>query len=251
MEKIRIRAEILTNPAILIPCLNEGDRLLETVKNLEDELGKDFDLILIDGGSTDGSINQVISLPLKILQSVVITNKGKGLSYDLYLGFKEVVDKYKYVMTLDGNNKDDVKNLRRVFDFALSNKMDFVQGSRFLPGGISRNLPKDRYLGIKLFISPIVSFAAQKIFTDPSNQCRVLSNKAINELMNIDINRFKRYDFFFFIPIRLTHSSHLVSEFPVTRSYPDDGTTPTHIPKSRYLRLGLDLIRIAITHKKY
>ena len=251
MEKIRIRAEILTNLAILIPCLNEGDRLLKTVKNLEDELGKDVDLVLIDGGSTDGSINQVMSLPLKILQSVVITNKGKGLSCDLYLGFKEVADKYKYVMTLDGNNKDDVKNLRRVFDFAVSNRMDFVQGSRFLPGGISRNLPKDRYLGIKFFISPITSFAARKIFTDPSNQCRVFSNKAMNELVKIDISRFKRYDYFFFIPIRLSRANYLTSEFPVTRSYPDDGTIPTHIPKSRYLRLGLDIIRIAITHKKY
>lgn len=251
MEKIKVREKILTNPALLIPCLNEGNRLLETVKNLEEELGNKFDLILIDGGSTDGSINKVLNLPLEILQCVIITNKGHGLSFDLYLGFEEVANKYKYVMTLDGNNKDDVKNLKSVFNFALSNKMDFVQGSRFLPGGISRNLPKDRHLGIKLFISPIISLAARKIFTDPSNACRFFSNKAISELIKIDINKFKRYNYFFFIPIRLSRANYLISEFPVTRSYPDDGTTPTHIPRSRYLRLGIDIIKIAIFHKKY
>ena len=251
MEKIILRTEVLTNLAILIPCLNEGERLVKTVKDLENELGNDFDLILIDGGSTDGSIQQVISTPLKILQSVFITNIGKGLSYDLYVGFKEVVDKYEYVMTLDGNNKDDAGRLREIFDFASNKKIDFVQGSRFRPGGISRNLPRDRYVGIKYFISPIISIASRKVFTDPSNQCRVFSKKAITFLIKTDISKFKRYDYFFFIPITLSRSGYTTAEFPVTRSYPDDGMIPTHIPKSRYLRIGLDILKIAITHKKY
>ena len=179
MEKITLRAKILTNPAILVLCLNEGERLIKTVRELENELGNDFDLILIDGGSTDGSIQQVISTHLKILQSVFITNIGKWLSYDLHVCFKEVVDKYEYVMTLDGNNKDDAGKLREIFDFASNKKIDFVQGSRFRPGGISRNLPRDRYVGIKYFISPIISIASRKIFTDPSNQCRVFSKKQL------------------------------------------------------------------------
>ena len=251
MEKMILRAEIFKNPAILVPCLNEGERLIKTVSDLENELGNDFDLILIDGGSTDGSIKQVISTPLKILQSVLITNAGKGLSFDLHAGFKEVLDKYEYVITLDGNNKDDVRNLRNIFDFASSNKIDFVQGSRFRPGGISQNLPLDRYIGIKFFISPIISIASRKIFTDPSNQCRIFSKKAINLLVKVDISRFKRYDYFFFIPIRLSRSHYLTSEFPVTRSYPRTGKIPTHISKSRYFMIGLDLVRMAITHKKY
>ena len=185
------------------------------------------------------------------LQSILITNKGKGLSHDLYMGFNEVVDKYEYVMTLDGNNKDDVRNIRKIFHFAITHKIDFIQGSRFRPGGISQNLPRDRYLGIKFFISPIISIVSRKIFTDPSNQSRVFSKRAIDYLTKTDIDKFKRYDFFFFIPIKLSRSGYLTSEFPVTRSYPDDGTVPTHIPKSRYLRLGFDLLRIAASFKKY
>lgn len=251
MEKIIVRSEISKNPAILVPCLNEGERLIKTVRNLENELGNDFDLILIDGGSTDGSIQQVISTPLKILQSVLITNAGKGLSFDLHAGFKEVFDKYEYVITLDGNNKDDVRNLRKIFEFTSIGKIDFVQGSRFQPGGISQNLPLDRYIGIKLLISPIISIASRRIFTDPSNQCRVFSKKAIKLLINVDISRFKRYDYFFFIPIKLSRSGYLTSEFPVTRRYPGDGTIPTHIPKSNYFRIGIDIVRMALTHKKY
>ena len=78
MEKIMIKPENLSNLAIIIPCLNEGQRLIKTVENLEIELGNEFDLIIVDGGSTDGSIQQLISTPLKILQSILITNKGNG-----------------------------------------------------------------------------------------------------------------------------------------------------------------------------
>lgn len=251
MEKILIRPERLSNLAIIIPCLNEGQRLIKTVENLEIELGDEFDLIIVDGGSTDGSIQQLTSTPLKILQSILITNKGKGLSYDLYMGFTEVVDKYDYVMTLDGNNKDDVKNIRKIFSFAVSHQIDFTQGSRFRLGGISRNLPRDRYLAIKFFISPIISIASRKFYTDPTNQCRVFSKRTINFLTKIDISKFQRYDFFFFIPIKLSRSGYSISEFPVTRSYPDDGSVPTHIPKSRYPKLGYDLVRLVFSHKRY
>jgi glycosyltransferase involved in cell wall biosynthesis len=251
MEKIIVRPEILSNLAILIPCLNEGERLIKTVKNLEIELGNEFDLIIVDGGSTDGSIQQLLDTPLRILQSILITNKGKGLSHDLYMGFNEVLDKYDYVMTLDGNNKDDVRNIRKIFNFAVKYKIDFTQGSRFRPGGISQNLPLDRYLGIKLFISPVISIVSRKFFTDPTNQSRVFSKKAISYLTKTDINKFKRYDFFFFIPIKLSRSGYSTSEFPVTRSYPDDGSIPTHIPKSRYPRLGYDLVRMAINYRNY
>jgi glycosyltransferase involved in cell wall biosynthesis len=251
MEKIVLRPKILSNLAIIIPCLNEGERLIKTVENLEIELGDEFDLIIIDGGSTDGSIQQLVRNPLKILQSILISNKGKGLSHDLYIGFNEVVDKYEYVMTLDGNNKDDVRNIRKIFNFAVSNKIDFTQGSRFRSGGISRNLPRDRYLGIKFFVSPIISMASRKFFTDPTNQSRVFSKNAINYLTKTDIDKFNRYDFFFFIPIKLSRSGYSTSEFPVTRNYPDDGSVPTHIPKSRYPRLGWDIVRIAVSYKKY
>jgi glycosyltransferase involved in cell wall biosynthesis len=251
MEKIILRPENLSNLAIIIPCLNEGQRLIKTVENLEIELGDEFDLIIVDGGSTDGSVQQLINTPLKILQSILITNKGKGLSHDLHIGFNEVVDKYDYVMTLDGNNKDDVRNIRKIFNFTVTYKIDFTQGSRFRSGGISRNLPRDRYLGIKFFISPIISIASRKFFTDPTNQSRVFSKKAINFLAKTDINKFKRYDFFFFIPIKLSRTGHSTSEFPVTRNYPDDGSIPTHIPKSRYPRLGWDIVRIATSYKKY
>ena len=251
MEKIILRPKILSNLAIIIPCLNEGQRLISTVENLEIELGDDFDLIIVDGGSTDGSIQQIVNNHYRILQSILISNKGKGLSHDLYIGFNEVVDKYEYVMTLDGNNKDDARDIRKIFNFAVINKIDFTQGSRFRPGGISRNLPRDRYLGIKFFVSPIISMSSRKFFTDPTNQFRVFSKKAINYLAKTDIDKFNRYDFFFFIPIKLSRSGYSTSEFPVTRNYPDDGSIPTHIPKSRYPRLGWDIVRIATRYKKY
>ena len=103
----------------------------------------------------------------------------------------------------------------------------------------------------KVLFFPIISIASRKVFTDPSNQCRIFSKKAISFLVKTDISKFKRYDYFFFIPIKLSRAGYTIAEFPVTRSYPDDGTIPTHIPKSRYPRLGWDIVRIATSYKKY
>ena len=83
MEKITIIPENLSNLAIILPCLNEGQKLIKTVENLEIELGNEFDLIIVDGRSTDGSIQQLISTPLKILQSILIANKGNGFIFSI------------------------------------------------------------------------------------------------------------------------------------------------------------------------
>ena len=78
-----IRPENLSNLAIIIPCLNEGQRLIKTVENLKIELGNECKLIIVDGRSTDGSIQQLISTPLKILQSILITHKGNGFIFNI------------------------------------------------------------------------------------------------------------------------------------------------------------------------
>lgn len=248
---IKLRERKKQNLALLIPCLNEGGRLIRQIDALEEELDVGFDLILIDGGSKDGSIETIIKKSPKILQSVIISHKKHGLSFDLHLGLGAVSQDYRYVMTLDGNGKDDVRNLRKMFEYSQLHDFDFVQGSRFIHGGSSINLPRDRYFGIKLFLSPIITLFSRKYYTDPSNQCRVFSQRAIEMVTQIDISKFLRYDYFFYIPIRLSRSNFAVSEFPVTRVYPADGSVPTHIKKSHYFRLGVDLLKVSTTWKKY
>ena len=116
----------------------------------------------------------------------------------------------------------------------------------FIGGGIDSVVGRAHYAALHLDGKFDLKFG---IFSKNRN----ISYKTakIYNLEKRNINNFKRYDFFFFIPIKLSRSGYSTSEFPVTRSYPDDGSIPTHIPRSRYLRLGLDLVRMATSYKKY
>jgi glycosyltransferase involved in cell wall biosynthesis len=248
---IELRSKIEGNVALLIPSLNEGQRLVSQIQSLEKEIGRDLDLIIVDGASTDGSIEKIISLNPTILRYVMTSHAKRGLSFDLFASLKMISNQYEYILTLDGNGKDDVTKLMSMIRYAKDNKFDFVQGSRFLKNGTSDNLPLERYFGIKLFISPIVSIFSRTLFTDPSNQCRIFSQKAANLVTSVDSTKFERYDFFFFIPIKISRSGLKVSEFPVRRSYPKEGPIPTHIRRSHYAKLAIDLIKVGFRWRKY
>ncbi len=251
IEIKELRNQVEGNVALLIPSLNEGQRLVRQIQSLEREIGSDLDLIIVDGASTDGSIEKIISLKPTILRYVMTSHAKRGLSFDLFASLKMISKQYEYILTLDGNGKDDVTRLMSMIRYAKENKFDFVQGSRFTKNGSSENLPLERYFGIKLFISPIVSMFSRTIFTDPSNQCRILSQRAANLVTSVDSTKFKRYDFFFFIPIKISRSGLKVSEFPVRRSYPKEGPTPTHIRRSHYAKLASDLIKVGFRWRKY
>ena len=251
IEINELRKQVEGNVALLIPSLNEGERLVGQIRALEKEFGSDIDLIIVDGASADGSIEKVISLKPFVLRSVITSHVKLGLSFDLFVSLKMIANQYDYILTLDGNGKDDVTRLMSMIRYAKENELDFVQGSRFVKNGLSENLPLERYLGIKLFISPVVSLFSHFIFTDPSNQCRIFSRKAATLVTSVDPKRFERYDFFFFIPIKISRSGLKVSEFPVRRSYPKEGPVPTHIRRSHYAKLASDLIKVGLRWKKY
>jgi len=251
IEIIELRNKVEGNVALLIPSLNEGQRLVKQIQSLEKEIGSNLDLIIVDGASTDGSIEKVISLKPTILRYVMTSHAKRGLSFDLFTSLKMISNQYEYILTLDGNGKDDVTRLMSMIRYAKENKFDFVQGSRFSKNGSSENLPLERFFGIKLFISPIVSLFSRTIFTDPSNQCRIFSQRAANLVTSADLTKFERYDFFFFIPIKISRSGLKVSEFPVLRSYPKEGPIPTHIRRSHYAKLASDLIKVGIRWRKY
>lgn len=252
ISQIEIRPSFPSRTALIIPCLNEGERLINQITELNELFGNSFDLIVIDGGSVDGSIQKLIEMKPPILQSILLSTIGLGLSHDLFYGFAAIQSGHQSFITVDGNGKDDILVIESLKTFALENNLDFVQGSRFLPGGKSSNLPLDRHFGIKLFISPLISFAAKRKYSDPSNQLRFYSRQAILFLLQVNIDTFKRYDFFFFIPIAMSRSGMKTAEFPVIRTYPSSGPIPSHISRSKYFRLGLDLIKnVCLAKRKF
>ena len=229
---------------VIIPVINEGERIKSEIKKIF-ELNLDVDVVIADGGSSDDSLSDT-----EYLRShgvcTILTKLGTGkLSAQLRMAFDYALNsKYRYFITIDGNDKDSPLGIPTV-QLALSQGFDFIQGSRFVLGGEAVNTPKLRDLSIRYLHAPLTSLAAQKRFTDTTNGFRGYSLKLIEDSrMNIFRQVFDTYELLFYFPIRASRLGFRVCEVPVVRKYPSNAAPPTKISGLfAYARLFIILLK--------
>jgi glycosyltransferase involved in cell wall biosynthesis len=212
--------------ALVIPVINEGDRLLGQLAAIQ-QGGLGIDVLVADGGSTDGSTDHAA---LERLGVRCLLTQRNGLSSQLRCAMEQVLeDGYTGMITMDGNGKDGVDGILRIAR-ALEEGADFVQGSRWMPGGVAINTPIHRTLAARFIHAPVTSVAARKRFTDTTNGFRGLSRGLLTH-PGIQALRatFTGYELLAYLPIAASRAGLRVAEVPVTRSYPSAGPIPTKI----------------------
>ena len=130
---------------------------------------------------------------------------------------------------MDGNGKDGIEGVVSIID-ALNDGFDFVQGSRFVKGGMAMNTPLHRVAAIRLLHNPVTSLAARYRFTDTTNGFRghsasLLQDQRVAPLREI----FDSYELLAYLPIRSGQLKYRITEVPVTRAYPKGDEIPTKI----------------------
>ncbi|WP_324274265.1 glycosyltransferase family 2 protein [Blastococcus brunescens] len=246
---VHVLRERASRYCILIPVINEGERILGQLRAVQSH-GFGVDVVVADGGSTDGSNDPELLQELGVRALLIKRADGK-LSAQLRMGIAFALrEGYEGVITVDGNGKDDVAALPR-FVAALDEGAGFVQGSRFVPGGQAINTPLDRRLAITLVHAPVTSLAARHRFTDTTNGFRghsraLLTDPRIAPLRDV----FDSYELLAYLPIRAARLGYRCVEVPVTRAYPDDGQIPTKI-HGRRGELGLATILARAVRGRY
>jgi dolichol-phosphate mannosyltransferase len=164
-----------TKYCVCIPVINEGNKLTKQLQRMSTmDLG--VDVIIADGGSTDGSNDPERLKGLNVRTLLIKTGPGK-LSAQMRMFFAYALEEgYTGIVAVDGNGKDGVEAIP-TFCHALDKGFDFVQGSRYVPGGVEENTPLDRKIGLKLLHAPVVSLAAGFRYTDTTNGFRAFSSK--------------------------------------------------------------------------
>lgn len=214
---------------VVIPVINEGDRIKSLLKRMEaNRIPSIADIIIIDGGSTDGS------LELDGLKEVgvkgLVVKKGAGkLSAQLRCAYAFALDQgYEGIITIDGNGKDDPEAIPRFIE-ELEDGIDFVQASRFLLGGVAVNTPKSRDFAIRYIHAPCLSLASGFKWTDTTQGFRAYSRKMLlDPKIALFRDVFSTYELLAYLSYRAPKLGYVCRELPTARRYPL-GEVPTKI----------------------
>ena len=143
-----------TQLSIIIPVHNEEENILELYKSLYNILslvGKTYEIIYVDDGSTDDSFEKIKSIEDARVK-VVRFQRNYGKAAALSCGFKK--SKGDIVITMDGDLQDDPKEIPRFIEEL--DKYDMVSGwksKRYDP--ISKTLPSRFFNWLTRFITGV------------------------------------------------------------------------------------------------
>ena len=230
--KKEIFKEKSTKYCVVVPVINEGERIQIQLQKMKD-ISKDIDIIIADGGSTDGSLELEFLKNNNIRALLTKQDKGK-LSAQLRMAYKFALDEaYDGIVTVDGNGKDSVESIYE-FIKKLDEGYDMIQGSRFVPGGAAINTPKVRHFAVKLIHIPAISLMAGFKYTDTTNGYRGYSKRYL-EHSEVEPFRdiFDTYELLAYLSVKAPKLGLKTCEVPVTRTYPSDGKIPTKISSFR------------------
>jgi dolichol-phosphate mannosyltransferase len=231
-----------TRYAVLIPVLNEGDRLRNQLRQMEFLHGI-CDIIIGDGASNDGSGDPERIKHFGVRTLLIKRGPGK-LSAQLRMLLDYGLNQgYDGFVLVDGNGKDGVEAIPSFLE-ALASGYDYIQGSRYIKGGVERNTPWDRKLGVALFHAPLISLAARFRYTDTTNGFRALSSRV---LLDPQVQPFREifdtYNLHYYLSARIPRLGYRVTELPVRREYPRSGPIPSKIGS---IRSKLHIIRLVV-----
>jgi len=189
----------VSNSLVIIPTYNEKENIaliIDTVMGLP----KDFDLLIVDDNSPDGTADIV-----KDLQSYYNTTnrsrlhlmgrKGKlGLGTAYIEGFKYALSKgYEFILEMDADFSHDPKDLVQLYLACSEDACDMAIGSRYVTGVNVVNWPIGRVL-ISYFASVYVRYITRMPIRD-STAGFVCYRRRVLETISLDKVKFIGYAF--------------------------------------------------------
>ncbi|MDD2285709.1 MAG: polyprenol monophosphomannose synthase [Paludibacter sp.] len=179
---------------VIIPTYNEKENIENIIRAVFAQ-EVEFELLIIDDGSPDGTANIVKRLQKEFPDRLhILERKGKlGLGTAYIAGFKWALErKYDYIIEMDADFSHNPNDLVKLHN-ACNNGADVAIGSRYVSGVNVVNWPIGRVL-MSYFASKYVRFVLGLKIADTTAGFKCYKREVL-EVIELDKIRFKGYAF--------------------------------------------------------
>lgn len=183
---------------IIIPTYNEKENISNIIHAIF-KLQEQFDILVIDDNSPDGTANIV----KKLMQEVpfkdhlfILERTGKlGLGTAYIAGFKWALEHpmYEFIFEMDADFSHDPNDVPNLYKACKEDGFDLAIGSRYVSGVNVVNWPMERVL-MSYFASKYVRFITGIPIHDTTAGFKCYRREVL-QAINLDNIRFKGYAF--------------------------------------------------------
>jgi dolichol-phosphate mannosyltransferase len=185
----------VSDSIVIIPTYNEKENI-EKIIRFVFSLKKDFDVLIVEDNSPDGTADIVRRLMGEFSSRLFMEErKGKlGLGTAYIHGFKwSLARGYEYIFEMDADFSHNPEDLVRLYHACASDGADLAVGSRYVTGVNVVNWPMGRIL-MSYYASAYVRFITRIKVRDTTAGFVCYSRKVL-EAINLDRIRFIGYAF--------------------------------------------------------
>jgi hypothetical protein len=130
-RQVDLKPEKLKKVSVVVPARNEKGNIEKIVKGLS-KVNKQFEIIFVEGWSTDGTYEQIVNIAKKYnnLDIKYLKQKGKGKADAVRLGFS--IANGDILTILDADLTVPPKDLQKFINALKENKGEYINGTRLV-----------------------------------------------------------------------------------------------------------------------